>query len=98
MENINHRFLKLEIDHDFHQLLARSFIKKKEDLIISAIEDHTGEKFSIESFKERISSIVNPAGIETYYVDGKPLIEIFPYESSINEANIELRSNYRILN
>jgi len=61
--------------------VAKSMIAKKEAVIQGAIRSRIGDDWSVQSLADRIESVtVAHSSVETFYLDGKPLVEFHPAE------------------
>lgn len=83
--------------------MSQAMTKSKDKIIIEAFgliikEDITDNPTEVLSkYKGRIQCFVNHKGVETYYFDNTPVIEIYPLQTEMEGNIMTAKQNYRVL-
>lgn len=65
--------------------VAKSMIAKRDTIIRQAIVERIGNDWTLGDLLDRLSStVVQHSGVETFYLDGKPLVEFYPADPIVN--------------
>lgn len=68
----------------YHQLLAEGIVRAQDKALSEAIDKRLGVGWTLEELTSRLECVIFNAapGIETYHLDGRPLLRLYPPEFS----------------
>lgn len=70
---------------DIANQAAKSMIAKKDAVIWNAISAQIGADWSVQELFGRVERVVvSHSGVETFYLDGNPLVEFYPADPIVN--------------